>query len=170
MYQLSSTPRGLHTLLAANLALITSTLNTLSTLHNQLTLRQHSTPTHLHSCNLTLSELKLARTRITSTISHISSSLSDLKADLELAIRRGLGEEEWDKVAGPNGNALLGEEGEGIHEPLQVQRVDMQIPGMYRLKNLQAQVNVQKASVEVVEKWLEVVEGNLVKLTIYEGR
>ena len=46
----------------------------------------------------------------------------------------------------------------------------MQIPGMYRLKNLQAQVNVQKASVEVVEKWLEVVEGNLVKLTIYEGR
>ena len=162
MYQLSSTPRDLHTLLTTNSILLTRTFTSLSTLRNRLSLHLRPTPAHLHSWNLTLSELKLAHTYITSTISQVTTSLSDLKTDIELAIRRNLGEEEWGKVVGPNGN---GEEEEGVHEPLRVQRVDMQIPGVYRLKNLQAQVNVQRASVRELEKWLEEVEGVLVKLT-----
>lgn len=90
--------------------------------------------THLHSWNLTCFELKLTPTYITSTIPQISLLL--LGPQNRPRTRHT---SDWvgrSCRSGPNGNALAG----GGGRDLLSQRVDMQIPGAYRLKNLQAQV------------------------------
>lgn len=72
--------------------------------------------------------------------------------------------EEWGEVAGSNGNAEFGEEKEGIPGPLLAVVVGLPIPGLCRIKNLQAQFNMESPLAGESGHWWEKVE--MVKLKI----